>query len=78
MNNHDHQLDPVCVYTTANQGDLALLKSLLDSESIPYHTQNEEFSLVKAGGAFPVRVLVPRSSYETARDLIQYLINKRS
>ena len=37
------------VLTTFNAGELAVLKSVLDGENIPYLAQGEEFSIAEGG-----------------------------
>jgi len=64
------------VFTTLNGSELALLKSVFDSEDIPYHAQGEEFSVIRGGGALPVRILVPREHAERARDLVRQMMSE--
>jgi hypothetical protein len=54
---------------THNQGDVAVVKSLLESEGIPFFVQGEQFSILRpfAGAA---RVMVPKERLEEARELI--------
>jgi len=57
---------------TRNQGELAVVKSILESEGIPCFVQGEHSS-----GALPfgveVRIMVPAERLEEARDLIRDL-----
>ena len=57
---------------TQNQGDIAVIKSLLDSEGIAYLIQGEEFNVLRplVGVA---RVMVAADRLEEARDLISVL-----
>ena len=66
------------VLTTFNAGELAVLKSVLDGENIPYLAQGEEFSIAEGGGTLPVRLLVPREHAGRARKLIAQMIDKRT
>jgi len=57
---------------TRNQGDIAVVKSILESEGIPCFIQGEQFS-----GAIPfgvdARIMVPKERLDEARDLIRGL-----
>jgi len=57
---------------TSNLADIALIKSLLDSESIPYLAHGENFHLVRLL-IEPVRFLVAESDLDRARPLIDSL-----
>ncbi len=54
---------------TSNPADVALIKSLLDSEGILYFVHGEAFSAVRPL-VEPVRILVAEDRLEEARDLI--------
>ena len=54
---------------TSNQADVALIKSLLDSEGILYFVRGEAFSAVRPL-VEPVRILVAEDRLEEARDLV--------
>ncbi|MCK5248011.1 DUF2007 domain-containing protein [Candidatus Bipolaricaulota bacterium] len=55
---------------TSNLADIALIKSLLDSESIPYLAQGEHFHSVRPL-VEPVRFLVAEGDLDRARPLIE-------
>jgi hypothetical protein len=55
---------------TFNPVDVALIKSLLDSEGIPYLAHGENFNLVRPL-VEPVRFLVPEEDLDRARPLIE-------
>ena len=57
---------------TFNQGDIALIKSLLDSESIEYFLQGENFNLVRPLAQAPI-FMVKKDQFIQARDLIKDL-----
>lgn len=57
---------------TSNPAEIALIKSLLDGEGIPYLAQGENFHAVRML-AEPVRFLVPEQHLEDARPLIAEL-----
>jgi len=55
---------------TSNLADIALIKSLLDSEGIPYLAQGEHFNLVRPL-VEPVRFLVAEEDLDRAKPLIE-------
>ena len=57
---------------TRNQGDIAVVKSILESEGIPCFVQGEQLSGVLPFGV-EVRIMVPAERLEEARDLIRDL-----
>jgi hypothetical protein len=60
-------VDLVEVLSTADPGQIALIKSILESEEIPYLPQGENFNL---GRNIAVRFLVPRDYLEQAREIL--------
>ena len=54
---------------TSNPADIALVKSLLDSEDVLYFVQGEAFSAVRPM-VEPVRFMVAEDRLEDARELI--------
>lgn len=57
---------------TPNQADIALIKSLLDSEGIYYLAHGEHFNLVRPL-VEPVRFLVAEADLDRAKPLIEAL-----
>ncbi|HPB68032.1 MAG TPA: DUF2007 domain-containing protein [Candidatus Omnitrophota bacterium] len=57
---------------TFNQGDIALIKSLLLAEGIEYYLQGEDFNLVRPLAVPPV-FMVREEQYQDAREIIQGL-----
>ncbi|MFC2078893.1 putative signal transducing protein [Candidatus Bipolaricaulota bacterium] len=55
---------------TSNLGDIALIKSLLDSEGITYLAQGEQFHLARPL-VEPVRFLVAEGDLDRAKPLIE-------
>ena len=57
---------------TSNQGDIAVVKSLLEAEGISHFIQGEHFSILRpfVGTA---RIMVPEERLAEAEDLISYL-----
>ena len=55
---------------TSNLADIALIKSLLDAEGIPYLAQGEHFHSVRPL-IEAVRFLVPEAELDRARPLIE-------
>jgi Putative prokaryotic signal transducing protein len=60
-------VDLVEVLSTADVGQITLIKSILDAEEIPYLPQGENFNL---GRNIAVRFLVPRDYLTQAREIL--------
>jgi len=60
------------VLSTGDPGLVALVKSLLDAEDIPYLAQGEQFNSMRA--PLPVRFLVPQNHLRRARELLKNLL----
>ena len=65
-------VDLEAILSTGDQGQIALIKSVLDAEKIPYLAQGEQFSSMRA--PIPVRFMVPREYIIRARDLLKNLL----
>jgi hypothetical protein len=59
--------------TTNDQGEIALFKSILKSEDIPFLAQGDHFSTTQAYG-MTVRFLVPKEYLEQAGELLKEFI----
>jgi hypothetical protein len=64
-------VDFVTVLTTRDHAELAVAKSLLEGEGIPFFARNEEVENLMAAG--PVEVQVPAEHERAARDLLDKL-----
>jgi hypothetical protein len=60
------------VFTTFNSAEIALMKSLLDSEDIPYFFHGETF-VQMTGLAVPAKLMVKKDHVETAKELLKDL-----
>jgi len=60
------------VLSTADPGLIALVKSILDAEEIPYLAHGEHFSGMHA--TIPVRFLVSHEDVATVRELLKDLL----
>ena len=60
------------VLTTFNPAEIALMKSLLDSEDIPYFFHGENFGQMTAL-AVPAKLMVRKDHVEEARELLKDL-----
>ncbi len=58
--------------TTFNAGDIAIIKSLLDAESIEYFIQGEHFLYVDPM-ALPARLIVRKDQVNEAKEILQDL-----
>jgi len=66
----------VKVYATPRQDEIALIKSILDAEDIPYFIKGEHFGTMYGPAHFlsSMEVLVPRDRLEDAEELLRDLI----
>jgi len=62
-------MDYALLVETSNPADVALIKSLLESEEIVYFVHGEAFSAVRPM-VEPVRILVAEDRLDEARELI--------
>ena len=65
------------VFSTYNPGEIAVIKSVLDGEGIPYYFQGENVNVLIAAGSRP-RLLVDEEDAERVRDILReigYLMN---
>ncbi len=60
------------VFSTYDPGEIAVIKSVLDGESILYFFQGENINLLIAAGARP-RLLVDEKDAERVRDILHEL-----
>jgi hypothetical protein len=62
------------IYSPQNEVELAVIKSLLDGENIPYYVHNELFGSMEVGPQIPLfnkrTIMVPEEFEESARGLI--------
>ncbi|MDZ4343355.1 MAG: DUF2007 domain-containing protein [Candidatus Binatia bacterium] len=65
----DAPIDLVEVLSTADPGLIALVKSVLEAEDIPYLAHGEHFSRMHA--TIPVRFLVAKEDVEVTRDVLK-------
>ena len=56
------------ILSTNDKGEIAIIKSLLESERIPYLIQGEQFNAMRA--PIPVRILIPESMIDKAKDVL--------
>jgi hypothetical protein len=69
--------DSIFIYSTPSKGEIALIKSILEENDIPYFIDNEAaFGLAGAlVGANDMGVHVPRKHQELARELLKEFIS---
>jgi Putative prokaryotic signal transducing protein len=60
-------VDLVEILSTADAGQISLIKSILEAEEIPYLAQGENFNL---GRNIAVRFLVPRDYLAQSREIL--------
>ncbi|QQS36423.1 MAG: DUF2007 domain-containing protein [Ignavibacteriales bacterium] len=75
----DYSVDPPKIYerqnydlllTSLNQGDISIIKSILDDGDIDYYLTGENFLMVSPL-LVPVSIYVNRNDFETARELLK-------
>lgn len=60
------------VFSTYDPGTIAVIKSVLEGEGIPYFFSGENVSLMIAAGAY-ARLMVPDDHAERVRDILREL-----
>ena len=60
------------VYSTYDPGQIAVIKSILDGEEIPYFFSGENVSLMIAAGSY-ARLLVDEDQADRVRDILREL-----
>ncbi|PKN10850.1 MAG: hypothetical protein CVU70_01895 [Deltaproteobacteria bacterium HGW-Deltaproteobacteria-5] len=58
------------VYSTYNPGDIAVIKSVLDSEDIHYYFQGENANMLVVAGAY-ARLLVQDDQAQRVREILR-------
>ena len=64
--------DPVEVFSTYQQSEIAFVKSILESEGIPYFFQGDSSLLISAAGAY-ARLFVDAKDADRIRELLHEL-----
>jgi len=68
------------LYSPADESELMVIKSMLESEDIPFYVQNDQFGSMYPGifltNFNPKTIMVPDEFYETAKDLISNFENE--
>lgn len=59
------------IYITTDKGQIAFIKSILESEDIPYFIDNETLNVFYAT---PSKVMVPKKYIEKAKDILKDII----
>jgi hypothetical protein len=67
----EKDLDPVVVFTSANAGETALVKSLLEASSVAIYSVNDFYSTSDWRGAREGIIAVPRHQEELAREVLR-------
>jgi hypothetical protein len=67
------------VYTTAKQGEIALIKSILDGNNIPYYIKGENFSTLygPADGLSLMDIMIRQDHLEDAKELLKEFIRPK-
>ena len=60
-------VDLIEVLSIADAGQISLIRSIFEAESIPYLAQGENFNLARN---IPVRFLVPKEYLDEARNIL--------
>ena len=64
------------VYSTPKQGEIAIIKSILDSQNISYYIKGENFGILygAANGLSSMDVMIRENCSEDARELLKEFI----
>jgi hypothetical protein len=65
-------VDYECVLSTFNPGDVALIKSIMDSEKLTYFFHGEHFHQVRPL-IEPAKLMVRKNQVQRARDILKHL-----
>lgn len=76
MNNNQSDYKFIKIYSTPNQGEIAIIKSILDSQEISYYIKGENFSALygAANGLSSMDVMVRDDCSEDAKELLKEFI----
>ncbi len=71
----EHQF--IQVHSTSNHGEIAVIKSLLDEQNIPYYIKGENFAMLygAADGLTRMDIMVREDSAQEVRELLNDFIN---
>jgi hypothetical protein len=77
INNNQPIYKFIKVFTTPKMGEIAIIKSILDGEKIPYNIKGENFSTLygPADGLTSADVMVREDYAEDVKELLKYFIN---
>lgn len=66
----------ICIYRTPSHDQLAIIKSLLDANKIPYTIENENFASLTgvSDGAVNFGIMVKATHSEDAKELLSKII----
>lgn len=65
----------VCIYRTPNMSEIAVIKSLLEDNKIPYFIENEHFALRgSADGAINFGVMVQENQADEVKEFLKEII----
>jgi hypothetical protein len=69
----------VRIFSTPKQGEIALIKSLLDGENIPYYIKGENFGIIygPADGLSTMDLMVREDRAEDATELLKDFIKPK-
>jgi hypothetical protein len=64
------------IYSTPKQGEIAIIKSILDSQGIPYYIKGENFGILygAANGLSSMDVMIREDYSEDAKELLKEFI----
>jgi len=70
----------VCIYRTPSHDQLAIIKSLLDSNKIPYFIENEHFAFLTgvSDGVVNFGIMIKANYSEEAKELLSEIIQPKN
>jgi hypothetical protein len=77
MNKKQLKYKMIRIFSTSNVAEVAVIKSVLDGEKIPYHIKGENFGILygTADGLSSVDVMVREDHVQKAKELLNDFIN---
>lgn len=75
-NKNQREYKFVKVYSSPKQGEIALIKSLLDGEKIPYYVKGENFATLygPADGLSTMDIMIQEEYFEDVKELLKDFI----
>jgi hypothetical protein len=79
MNKDQSKYKFIKIFSTPKPGEIALIKSVLDSQKIPYYIKGENFGTIygAADGLSSMDIMIREDYSQDARELLNNFINPK-